>query len=97
MMETAEAKVPREAPQTAAEKIPVLHIQSTEVEAAFAEEPEGTPEYEAVDGGGVQVFRGEHGRDPHDETLDHGGGVTVPTQRDDNVPSTQLPSTRPPN
>ena len=89
-MKKAEAKVPREATQTAVKNKPALHFQSTEVEAECAEEPEDTPEDEAGDGGGVQVVQGERGRDQQDKTPDDGGGVIVPTQRDDNVPRTQL-------
>jgi hypothetical protein len=48
VMEKADAKVPREAIQTAVIRIPSLNFQSTEVEAEYAEEHKATPVDEAV-------------------------------------------------
>ena len=84
-MENAEK--PNWASQVASKDILRL---SMEVKAEFAEEPEDTPEDEAVEGCGVQDIQGErdHGHDLHDETSDANGGVTIPDLLDEDEPET---------
>ena len=60
MMEKAEAKVPREAKQTAVNKIPAQNFQSTEVEAEYAKKPEDTPDDEPPDDGGGALVPNQH-------------------------------------